>query len=78
MRLVENRVEHRSEVAGGRVDDAEHLGGRGLLLQRLAGFGDEPRVLDRDDRLRREILEQRDLLLGERFDVLAIELDGSQ
>jgi hypothetical protein len=52
----QHRVEHRSQVARRGIDDAEHLGGRGLLLQGLAGLGDEPRVLDRDDRLRREVL----------------------
>ena len=39
------------------IDDAEHLGGRGLLLQGLARLGDEARVLHRDDRLRREALQ---------------------
>ena len=43
----------------------EYLGGRGLLLQRLAGLGDQPRVLDRDDRLCGEVLHQRDLFVGE-------------
>ena len=44
----------------------KHLGGRGLLLQSLAGLGDEPRVFHCDDCLRGEILQQRDLLVGER------------
>ena len=52
----------------------KHLGGRGLLLQRLARLGDQPRVLHRDDRLRREILQQRDLLVGERPHLLAIDV----
>jgi hypothetical protein len=34
-RLVEHRVEHRREVARRRIDDLQHLSGRGLLLQRL-------------------------------------------
>ena len=71
MRLFQHRVEHRREVAGRGVDDLQHLGGRGLLLQRLARLGDQPRVLHRDDRLRREILQQRDLLVGERPYLLA-------
>ena len=37
--LFEHRVEHRREVAGRGVDDPQHLGGRGLLLQRLGQFG---------------------------------------
>jgi hypothetical protein len=52
-RPVEHRVENRREIAGRAVDDPQHLGGRGLLLQGLAGLGDQPRVFDRDDRLRR-------------------------
>jgi len=37
--LCEHRVEHRSEVTGRGVDDAQDLGGRGLLLQRLVTLG---------------------------------------
>src|SRR5204863_9086108 len=36
-------------------DDLQHLGRRGLLFQRLPRLGDEPRILQRDHRLRREI-----------------------
>src|SRR5271163_610528 len=36
----------------------------GDLLGALAKFAEEPRVLDCDDRLRREILQQRDLLVA--------------
>ena len=61
------------EVAGRGVDDLQHLGGRGLLLQSLARLGEEPRVLHRDDRLCREILQQRDLFVGERADLLAVD-----
>ena len=75
VRLFQHRVEHRREVAGRGIDDPQHLGGRGLLLQGLARLGDQPRILHRDDRLRREILQQRDLLVGERPDLLAIDGD---
>src|SRR6516165_9240272 len=37
--LCEHRVEHGSEVTGRGVDDAQDLGGRGLLLQRLVTLG---------------------------------------
>ena len=63
--LFQHRVEHRREIAGRGVDDLQHLGGRGLLLQCLARLGDQPRVLHRDDRLRGEVLQQGDLLVGE-------------
>ncbi len=56
MCLFQDRVEHRGEVAGRRIDHLQDLGGRGLLLQRLARLGQEPRILHRDYRLRREVL----------------------
>ena len=39
-RLFEHRVEYRREVAGRGIDDLQYLGGRGLLLQRLARLGE--------------------------------------
>src|SRR5215831_3522815 len=62
--LLQYRVEYRREVAGRGIDDAEYLRSSGLLLQGLARLGQQPRVLHRDDRLRRKILEQRDLFVG--------------
>jgi len=53
----EHRIEYGGEVAGRTVDDLQYLGGRGLLLQGLARLGQEPRILHRDDRLRREVLQ---------------------
>ena len=73
MRLIENRVEHRREVAGRGIDDLQDLGGRGLLLQCLARLGQKPRVLHRDDRLRGEILQQRDLLVGKRAHLATVD-----
>src|SRR6516164_7705542 len=64
-RSLEHRVEDRGEVAGRGIDDLQYLGSRGLLLQRLARLGQEPGILHRDDRLRREVLEKDDLLVGE-------------
>jgi len=63
-RLFEHRVEHRCEVAWRGVDELQYLGGRSLLLQGLARLAHEPRILHSDDCLRREIFEQRDLLVG--------------
>jgi len=34
-RLFEHRLEHRSEVARGAVNDLQHLGGGGLLSESL-------------------------------------------
>ena len=37
--LLQHGVENRAEVAGRGVDDAEHLGGRGLSLLRFVALG---------------------------------------
>ena len=66
MRLFQYGVEDRLKVSWRGIDHLQYLGGRGLLLQCLARLGQQPGVLDRDHRLRGEILQQRDLLLGER------------
>src|SRR5580704_91853 len=78
MRLFQYSVEHWAEVAGGAVDDPQHLGSRGLLLQGLARLDDQPRILHRDNRLRREALHQRDLLLGERANLPAVNDESAE
>src|SRR3981081_1177547 len=75
VRLVYHRVETRREGAGRGINDPKPLGGRRLLLQSLARLGDQPCILHRDDRLRREVLQQRDLLVGERSHFLAIDAE---
>ena len=74
-RPLQHRIEHRCQIARRRVDHLQHLGGRGLLFQRLALFGDQPCVLDRDHRLIGEGADKLDLPVGERFDPLAREHD---
>src|ERR1700693_227790 len=69
---LNHNVEHWPEITRVRVDDAEHLRRRGLLLQRLARLGNEPRVLHGDDRLSGEVLKERNLLVGEGAHFLAI------
>src|SRR5262249_19302040 len=64
VRLLQYRVEDRDEIAGRGIDDLQHLRGRGLLLQCLARLGQQPRVFHCNDRLRREILQQRNLLVA--------------
>src|SRR5207248_2285039 len=77
-RLFEYRVEHGGEIAGRGVDDPQHLGGRGLLFQGFACLGDQPRILHRDDRLCREVLEQCNLFVAERPDFLTERGDSTQ
>ena len=55
----------------------QHLGGRGLLFQRLPLLGQQPCVLDRDHRLVGEGADQFDLTLRERFDPLACQYNAS-
>ena len=57
-RALDDGVEDRLHVGGRAADDAEHLGGCSLMLQRLAQFSvalakfpEEADVLDGDDRL---------------------------
>src|SRR5262249_5819267 len=50
-------------------------GCRGLLLQRLPQFIEQPRILDGDDGLGGEVRHQRYLLLGEWSDLLAVNPD---
>ena len=76
-RLFQHRVEHRRQIAGRGVDHLQHLGGRGLLFQRLALLGHQPRVLDRDHRLIGEGADKFDLPVGERLDPLAREHDDA-
>ncbi len=80
--ILQHRIEDRFELAGRRTDDLQHLRGRGLLLQRfaeiagaLAQLVEQPRVLDGDDGLGREVLHQLDLLVGERAYLLAVDDD---
>jgi len=57
VRLFQDRIGDRCEVAGRGIDNTQNLGGRGLLLQRLARLGQKPRILHGDDCLRGEILQ---------------------
>ena len=77
-RLFQHHLKHRREITGRRIDDLQHLGRRGLLLQCLARLGDQPRILHRDHRLRREILQERDLLVGERANFPAMRGDVTE
>jgi len=78
MRLLQNRVEYRREVAGRGIDDPQYFSGRGLLFQCFTRLGQQPRVLHRDHRLRREVLEERNLLVGEWADLLSKRSDDAE
>ena len=72
-RAFQNNLKYWLQVTGRRADDLEHVGGGGLLLQRFAQLVEQPRVLDGDDGLVGEILNQLDLLVGERANLLAVD-----
>ena len=76
-RTLDDGIEHRLHVRGRAADDAEHLGGCGLMLQSLAQFCvallqflEQPDVLDCDHGLVGEGFEKLDLLLGEWTDLV--------
>ena len=81
-RAANDGHEHGLDVRRRAADDAQDLAGRGLLLERLGQvrvlglkLGEQPRILDRDDRLVGEGLQQGDLALRKQPHLLAINLD---
>jgi hypothetical protein len=77
-RVVQNRVEHRREIAGRGIDDLQYLGGRSLLLQCLARFDNEPCVFYCDDGLVGEGSDQRHLFVGEALNAPTAERDDAR
>src|ERR1700751_5586453 len=71
--LVQYGSENRLKVIRRARYDAQHVGRRRLLLQRLAKFGEQPRILEGDHRLIGKGLHQLDLLGAERAHRLAAE-----
>src|SRR5262245_25795687 len=72
-RVRQHGLKYRLKLAGRAADHLQHLGSRGLLLQRLGELArarlhlvEQPHVLDRDHRLVGEGGYQLDLLVGER------------
>src|SRR5262245_56579250 len=68
-------VEHGLKIEGRVANHLEHVGGGGLLLQRLPQLIKEPRVLDGDDGLLSEILDQFYLLVAKRAYLLAKDVN---
>jgi len=50
----------------------------GHLIGALTQFTEQPRILHRDDGLRRKVLQQRDLLVGKRPHLLAVDKDATE
>src|SRR5262249_59396306 len=70
-------MEHRLQFTRRTADDLEHVGGGGLLLQRLPQLVEQTCVLDGDDGLVGETLDQLDLLVGERSNLLPKNVDNT-
>src|SRR6516164_993868 len=66
-------VQHRLHVTRGIGNYAENVADRRLLLQRLLGLVEQPRVLDRDHCLVGEVLHKLNLSLGEWPHLLAVD-----
>ena len=71
-RRFDERVEYRLQIKRRTTDNFQHVGGGRLLLQRLTQLVKQSRVLDGNDGLRREILNQFDLLVGEGTNFLPV------
>ncbi len=74
-RVGGDRVERRLHVGRRARYDAQDLRRSGLLFERLARFVEEPRIFQGDHRLRREIFQELDLLLGKRPHLLPVGED---
>src|SRR5262245_6724540 len=74
---LDKRIEHGLQIEGRSADDLEHVGGGGLLLERLAQLVEQTGVFDGDDRLLRKIAYQLDLFLAERPHLLAVNADDA-
>src|SRR4051794_12437406 len=59
--ILQHCLEHRFQLAGRSADYLKYLCGRRLLLEGLAQFVEEARVLDGDDCLGRKALYQFNL-----------------
>src|SRR6516162_5191912 len=82
--VCKHGVKYRGELARRTRYDTQHLGRCRLLLQSLAQITralaklvQQPRVLDGDDGLGGEVLDQLNLLFGERPHFLAEDVDDS-
>jgi hypothetical protein len=71
-RVLQYRLEHWLQFAGRARNDLQHVGGGGLLLQRLSQLLQQARVLDRHHGLGGKILNQMDLSVGKRTNYLAV------
>ena len=60
-RVLQHCLKYRLQRARRAADDFQHIGSRGLLLEKVAQLVEQARVLDGDDGLGGEIRKQLDL-----------------
>jgi hypothetical protein len=84
-RRLDQGLKHRPKIEGRAADDFEHVTRRCLVSERLLEIASalpqlakEPRVLHRDHRLDGEILQQCDLLFGERAHLLPVDREAAE
>ena len=70
-----NGLEYWPKLRWRACDHFQNVRRGGLPFQRLPGLVEQPHVFDRNDGLAGEILQQRDLLVGERPDLLPVQID---
>src|SRR5262245_41653632 len=70
-------IQHGLQIESRATDDLKHIGGGGLLLQAFTQLIEQSGILDGDDGLIGEALDQIDLPVGERPDLLAKEVEGA-
>ena len=61
-RGVDDRLENWLQLIRRATNDVEHVAGRGLILKRFLQFSNQPRVLNRNDRLVGKGFDEVDLL----------------
>src|SRR5262249_25313137 len=74
-RRFDQCIQNRLQIEGRAANDFKHISSSGLLLQGLPQFVEQAGVLDRNDRLGGKILNQLDLLIGERAYLLTVDGD---
>ena len=71
-------VENGRQVKCRAANGLEHVRRPGLLPEGFAKLIEQSRVLDSDDGLVGKILEQRDLIVGKRPHLLAVDIDHAE
>ena len=72
-RQFDQGIEHALQIESRTADEIKHVAAGGLLLHQFPQFMQQPRILDRDDRLIGKAGNELDLPLCERTDLVAAD-----